>query len=322
LASAVEDELWPDNSPAFALECLKQSRQFLLASPEFLAIAYGDFPSAKLRTDATAKGFKRISYKGVDVWVAPSPTAMSIAPLNSQILLIADRRTLEAAIDRMPTEKTASEGGRQYSPLLARAAGFAEQDLWVVSSALPDPLASRFVPFDADASSFAGGVSMSRGMHLEATLETSSAQAAAQLAVRLRKDINSLPSVASGIQISTDAQTVTFALDVTGEQLQSSLRPQLGAAREPEPAAKPVAAPAPPVAMVAVNGIAVPVDPVPAAAVRAVAVPSIAPVLAKPATPPLELREAPKPPPRQVIRIFGLDDGVREIELPPVPGSR
>ena len=323
LAGAVEAELWDESTPVFGLECLKQARQFLLASPEFLAIAYGDFPAAKFRADAKANGLKRISYKGVDVWVAPEHNsiqgAMSVAPLNAQILLVGGRKALEAAIDRIPTEKSASEAGKQYSPLLARAAGFAEQDLWIVSSALPDPLASRFVPFDAEASSFAGGVSVSRGLHLEATLEAKSEKAATQLAVRLRQDSSSLPPVARVIQITTDAQNVSFALEVSGEQLQASLRPKLAPEPEPEPAPVSIAVAVPPAPLVAVNGVAIPVDPGPAIAAEPIhSTPPIAVTLAPIPPPP---PQPPKPPQRQVIRIFGLDEGVREIELPPAPGS-
>src|SRR5260370_30136415 len=87
LAGAVEAELSSGETPIFELECLKQSSQLLLASPEFLAIAYGDFPPAKVRAEAAAKGFKRIWYKGVEVWVAPPQAAMSVAPLNGQLML-------------------------------------------------------------------------------------------------------------------------------------------------------------------------------------------------------------------------------------------
>jgi len=302
LAGAIEDELWPGSAPSFALECLLQAHQFLLASPQFLAIAYGDYPVAKLRTDAAQRGLKRVPYKGVDLWVSATQNALSIASLNAQILLVGDRKALEAAIDRMPTEKTASDSARQYSPLLVRAAAFADQDLWIVSSTLPEPLASRFVPFAAEASGFAGGISVSRGLRLEATLETGSEQTAEKLAARLRQNTASLPSVARGMQIVRDAQNVSFALDVTGEQLQASLRPESEQETAPDPA---VRAPAPVVAKVAVNGIPIQVDP---------------PAFVTPVTLPVTQQEPPRPPPpgKQMIRIFGLDEGVREIELPPV----
>ena len=61
-------------------------------------------------------------------------------------MLVGARKTLQAAIDR-----SLMETGRTYSALLPRAARFSQTgDLWVVAVKLPDPLASLFVPLDAE----------------------------------------------------------------------------------------------------------------------------------------------------------------------------
>ena len=96
------------------------------------------------------------STRTVNLWVAPQPGQLSLALMIASALLLGSRKTLEAAIDRA-TDLAAKDGEtqraavRKYTPLLARAAQFAhDADLWVVSSRLPDPLASRFVPLEVE----------------------------------------------------------------------------------------------------------------------------------------------------------------------------
>ena len=102
---------------------------------------------------------------------------------------------LQDAIDRSLLE----EADREYSPLLARGARYAQDDLWVVASRLPDPLAGLFVPIDAEAEGFEGAVSLQGGLSLGAALTASSEEAATQLAETLKQMVLSLPPVARGI---------------------------------------------------------------------------------------------------------------------------
>jgi hypothetical protein len=101
-----------------------------------------------------------------------------------------------------------------------------------------------------------------------------------------------MPGVARGLQISVTGDRVMLGLDLDPDQLIASLR-------QTELAPVPVA-PAPVAARV----------PAPVPPPKQVAAPVPAPPV---------VAEAPKPPERQVIRIFGLDDGPREIVLPPEP---
>jgi hypothetical protein len=171
---------------------------------------------------------------------------------------------------------------RLYSPLLPRAARFSQTgDLWVVAVKLPDPLADLFVPLDADASEFLGQVSVRDGLTVEASFDAGSDEAAAEFARGFRAKAPSFPVVAHGVEASADHSRVTIAIQVSSEELMAALHP----------------VPAPPAA-----AVAVPVE--------------IAAAPAQPSTPvKFEVTHVEGPP--QIVRIFGLDEGVREIVLPP-----
>jgi hypothetical protein len=266
-AGAIESELSGDGGLGFPdLDCLKEARQILISSPALLAMAAGDFPAATIREQAVQKGLKRAVYRDIVIWVTPGKDTLSIARMSDQLVLLGHVNDLRNAIDQSLLE----EADRQYSPLLARGARYAQDDLWVVAARLPDPLAGRFVPIDAEAEGFEGGVSLQGGLSMGAVLSASSKEAATELAETLTQMVLSLPPVARGVQVNIDqnnAQNVTLALSVSEEQLQADLRTTtVAAAPKPAQPAKPEAVPG------------------------------------KPAGP-------------QVIRIFGLDGGPREIVM-------
>ncbi len=217
--------------PDFAY--LRNARQILISSPELLAIASGNFPPATLRSQAAARGWKPAQYRGCELWISPGKGSLSVAQVSGQLVLIGMRHTLEDALDR-----DQAETGRRYSPLLTRAARFAQQDLWVVSNHLPDPLASLFIPFEAEARSFEGSVSLREGLRLEAALDGGSEQAAAEIAESLRQSIPSLPAVARGLQVTVATERVVLGLTVDREQFSASLR-QPAAVVPPAPPPEP-----------------------------------------------------------------------------------
>ena len=107
---------------------------------------------------------KAAVYRGVNLWISPGKTTLSVAQISDQVILIGLFKTLEDAVDR-----NQAETDRRYSPLLARGARLApNNDLWVVATHLPDPLASIFVPIDAESESFDGGISVRDGLDLHA----------------------------------------------------------------------------------------------------------------------------------------------------------
>jgi hypothetical protein len=290
-AEAIADELAPTGSLRFPdLACLRDARQIIVSSPALLAMVTGNFPAPILREQTTRAGMKPASYRGVTLWIAADPESLGVAVISDGLLLLGSRRTLESALDR-----TQPDAQKHYSPLLARAAHFAQTaDLWVVATRLPDPLASLFVPIEADAKGFEGLLSVGDGLYINAVIDAGSEKGAAEVVGALRGSTSSLPAVLRGLQIETDKSNVTLTLKVSRDQLAAGLR---GA---PEPAVAPIPVPVttPPVVAIApvVFTVAPPVPPVP---------------------------DPPKPEPRpaappEVIRITGLDDGPRVIVLPPV----
>jgi hypothetical protein len=283
-AEAIEAELSSAGSLGFPdLPLIVSAKQILISAPSVLAIAIGNFPVDVLRVQASAKGMKLGSYRSVNIWISPGKTTLSVAQISDQLILIGLLKTLQDAVDR-----SQAETDRRYSPLLARAARLAPgKDLWVVATQLPDPLASLFVPIDAESQGFDGGISVRDGLELHASLDAASNKAAAGIATKLRQSIPTLPAIARTMEVTADAHTVVLTLQVTPGQLSAALHPPAVAIE--------AAAPQPP-----------PVTPLPTIAVAAAAPP-----------PPEPVKPEPKPEGPQVIRIFGLDEGVREIPLKP-----
>ncbi|MBZ5674143.1 MAG: hypothetical protein LAP61_07840 [Acidobacteriia bacterium] len=272
-AAAISGELSGDDGLGFPdLDCLKDTR-IVISSPALLAMAAGNFPPATFREEATRKGLKRALYRDVEIWVTPGKQTLSVARISDQLLLLARLKNLQDAIDRSLTEET----NRKFSPLLARAAHYSQDDLWVVAASLPDPLAGLFIPVDADAEGFEGGVSLEGGLKLKAAFTTSSEEAADQLVETLKGMLVSMPLATRGIEIGIDQNHVTLSMAVTEQQLAAGLKTSAPVVAKAGPQPKPQAEPKP--------------EPVTAA-----------PVVAKPAAP-------------QVIRIYGLDEGTREIVM-------
>jgi hypothetical protein len=304
LAAAISSELADGGSLRFPdLACLREAQQFVISSPALLAMVTGNFPAALLREQATQAAMKATTYRGVPLWIHPSKETLSVAVISEGLLLVASRRSLEAAIDR--TDPGAAEStrpvNRRYSPLLARAARFSQNaDLWVIATQLPDPLASLFVPIEAEAKSFEGSLSLREGLHLEAVLDAGSADDAAGVARELRKSVPSLPAIARGLQVAAVETSVVLALDVSREQLAAGWREA--------PGSVPTAAPSVDAPVVAETES----RPAPEGVATA------APGAAAPARSPAAPADPPKPEEPQIIRIIGLDEGPREIILPPV----
>jgi len=277
-AGAIAEELSSDGSLGIPdLECLKDAQQILISSPDLLVMEAGTFLAATVHDQAVSRGWKHSGYRGVELWVTPGKDTLSIARISDQLVLLGHVKTLQEAIDR-----SLEENGRSYSPLLARAARYAQKDFWVVAAHLPDPLANIFVPIDAEADAFAGSVSIDDGLHLEASLTEASEKAAGEIAQALRHDVPAMPSFGRGLQIDTDTVSVRLAMELTKDQLAAGLR------NEPQGSAVVATAE---------------VRPVPALVLPTAVLPTA------PKAPTIE-------PPRQVVRIWGLDEGPREIVLP------
>ena len=296
-AEPVEAELWGDlGFPD--LPFLHNARQIVVSSPDLLALVTGNFSSSLMHEQAARKNFKPMTYRGIDMWFSSEKSVLSLARLSDQLLMIGEPNTLEMAVDRTINDP------KNYSPLLARAAKFAQKDLWVVASQLPDDLASRFVPLDTEAQSFEGWLSVRGGLELDALLSARSAEEANASAERLRKAAPNFPAIARGLEVTVEEDSLRLTLSATREQV-------IAALRAPEPVAPPpetikVETPA------AVQRVIVekPERPKP------IITEKVEKIVEKPIEKPVEKsveKIAEKP---QIIRIVGLDDGPREIVLP------
>jgi hypothetical protein len=231
--------------------------------------------------------------KNAELWVNPGKDALSVAYISEKVLLVGNVATLENEIARVSDPKS-----RGYSPLLARAARYIKEDLWVVAAGLPDPLASAFVPFDWPATAFEGSVSIWDGLHAVAAIERGTPQLAMDLADSIAMSLADRPAMADGTEVTTHDRSVLIRMDLNEEQLALSMRPTVEAAplvseiheplpSEPTPAKKTFAgapvtakptAPAEPKPVIAT--LPASSKPIPAAPVV-----SIAPVSATPAKP-------------------------------------
>lgn len=308
-APAITADLGPGGHFGFPdIALLRRAEQILVSSPAMLAIEYGTFSIETLRAQAEAKGLKRVAFRPAELYVSADPAVQSVAYISEKLLLVGNRKVLEEAVTRISSGKD-----RAYSPLLSRAARYSKEDLWVVASRLPDPLASRFLPLEIEATAFEGSVSVWDGLHLVAAVERSTPMKALDFADSLAEDLASRPAMAEATEITTRDRSVLIRMDLNDDQLLSSLRMPSAtpvAERDPhEVVAK--AAPVKPEARAFVPPPAIPATPVTASllaekmpdALVNVPLPLVAPNAVLPPAPP------------KTVKIIGLDSGPREIPL-------
>lgn len=207
------------------LACLSDAREILLAGPDLLGVASGPFPAATVAAQASASGMRSADYDGVRMWIAPGTRGRSVAQVNDTLLLIGFRDTLEAAIDR-----SLLTAERQSSPLLARGAHLAATfDLWIAATALPDPLVSVFIPVDFESGDFDGGVSVRRGLILDARYDMATPEDAELSADYFRDAVPGFHALLRGMNVIEDGNSVRLKLQLASQQIADHLR-------TPEPA--------------------------------------------------------------------------------------
>lgn len=304
-APAIAAEMAPGGMLGFPnLEVVRNPEQILIGGPAMLAIEFGVFPKEKLRAQATEQGMRRTTFKGTELWISPEADTHSVAWVNDRLLLIGGVDALEETIARMADPKN-----RAYSPLLGRGARYVKEDLWVVASELPDPLASMFVPFEIEATGFEGSVSSWNGLHAVASIERRTPTKALDFADSLAETLASRPAMAEGTEITTKDRSVLIRMDLNEEQLASSLR------RTPTTATA-MAVVATEHAHTAPATFNPPPKARPAAPVTEVSetIPEL-----QPQAPALNIApstQMPQAPPRpKTVKILGLDNGPREIPL-------
>lgn len=145
----------------------------------------GRFNLALWRAFAVKQGATLRPYGSVELVQPPARSAEEVhaALLNAETIVLGDRASLLAALDRSPAEAAASEANH----LFQRAAGYAGRyDLWAVATVpLPGALTSQ-LPATAvmlqDIQGLGLGLSLDKSLLLDVDLDTTSASSAQSLA--------------------------------------------------------------------------------------------------------------------------------------------
>ena len=297
-----------------ATDLLDQIDRVLISSPgganaklnkqaPLLIVATGRFDLPKFRKLAVSEAATIRPYKTAEFIYPPGYNAADsiVALIDSQTILIGEKSVVVAAIDKA---RTVSGPLSAFNRLFARASVSAGQhDLWMIASVSPSEfytVQGPQTPFLSDILSADMAVDFHDGLGLGFRLATKSVQSAQGMAGMMKMMFTMAASqpgtmadpdmqdLLRTVDIRDEASDVKISMKVDQARLEKSIRQAIATATKPKP---PIdlggfkLEPAQP----ASTRLFVPVD-----------------VSALPhATPP--------PPKKQVIRIEGLDEGIREI---------
>ena len=255
----------------------------------FVLVISGTFPDEHLRP--LLKG-PHPSYKGINVYRGTGANSGSMAILDEHTVLIGDDKSLYRAIDRKTT------GVKAQGPMIARARELAaSNDIWLVARDPSGALQKATGPGAAFAAEIEGldvGVAVREGFNLDFTLATKTeagAEALAQLlaaqmqtAVNAKLDGQKAQEFWRKVKMGAVGKSLQVQIAMTKEELQENIRLAQQERTEKAPQSSGIST------VAAWDG--------PAAAPKPVA----------------NVQPAGPPKPRS-IKIYGLDDGVREIKL-------
>ncbi len=251
------------------------------ASPAFVLVITGTFPDEHLRP--LLKG-AHPSYKGINVYRGTGADPTSVAVLDEHTILMGDDKSIYRAIDRKTT------GVKAQGPLLARARELAgANEIWIVARDSSGALQKATGPAAMFASEIEGldlGLAVRDGFNMDISLATKSeagAEALAQLlatqmqsAVNAKLDGQKAQDFWRKVKMGAVGKSMQVQISMTKEELQENIR-----LAQEQRASQP--------------------------ALQVAGGPSARPAI-MPAPPP-------KPSGPRVVKIYGLDDGVRELRL-------
>jgi hypothetical protein len=260
------------------------------SAPAVVALQ-GSFELDKLRGLAKEKLTKALSYQSVEILEHQDAdgSATALALVSPQTILLGDGPSVRAALDHYFT----ANPDQVSNPLFSRAAELAaKSDLWIVAKASPSDFSDNHAEqaqFLNDIEGVEAGISLQDGLGVELNLGTKSAESAQTLAGGLQfmlgmitaDQSKGLPDLTRKLFIKTDGAQVHIAFSLDTEEVQAALQkagpsmlPGLGGTFQKEAEVQ-----------AAMNGHTNPV-------------PGSAPLL---------------PAEKKVIRIYGLEEGVREV---------
>lgn len=274
-------------------------------NPAFLLTIAGTFPDEHLRPLLTGP---HPSYKGINVYRGTGDTSISFAVLDEHTVSAGDEKSIYRAIDR----KTA--GAKAVGPLFARARELAAtNDFWMLVQDASGNLQKATGPGAAFASEIQGvdmGLALRDGFKLNfnvATKTPATAQMFSQLllvqmksALAQKMDAQKAEEFWSKVKVDADGPRMRVQIALTKEELAANIKmmqeqQQLAKQKNGDAASRFATRKPTEGAPSAALATTTPAMPTPSPAVAAV----------QPAAPP-------KP---RIIKIYGLDDGVREVSL-------
>jgi hypothetical protein len=263
--------------------------------PPAVIAAQGRFDLDRLREVAKADGALSVSYRSVELLIPKERPAsrMALALVNPQTILLGDRKSVEAAIDL----HAAADPSLSATPLYRRAAELAAtNDLWVVAMTSPADFSTGNMAQSQllnDVKSVEAGLSFRSGFGLQLNLGTKSEESARTLANGLQMMLAlavsgqdaqpGLAQLANKLQIAAESSQVKVALSISQGELEKGIGELRAAMTSPRKGS------------VDVRGAA----------------------RGSSTWPPAQTapREPAGPPAKKVIRIYGLEDGPREIDF-------
>lgn len=285
LADMVRQEVAKAGAAAIpGLELLDSMDRILITSPgdvksneepPMVAVIEGRFDLAKVREAASPSAVSR-RYRGVEILEPPKGgSEIQLALVNTHLLLLGDPASLRAVIDRKASSKFTPSGKLlDRARLLAR-----ENELWALGAIPLQKLTGDSLPQAAamlhDIKGFEIGITVEDGLGLQINLDTASEETAHSLATGL-STLVALAAVQEGSSPQFAELSRQIEIAPTGPLLRIAMHMDRRQVEE---------------------GFA-------HARARQQHRPDAIHTSAR----------APEPPRKKVIRIYGLDEGVREIE--------
>jgi hypothetical protein len=287
------------------LDSIENIDKILVSSPggetgrsPLLVVGEGRFSLTKIRAMAKADGAVSRRYNDVELLVPPDATPFDLhfALLDGQTILFGDGSSVKGAIDRWQRADSLSD----RNPLFFRAVTLSTtQEIWALVEKPAESLASLGIPesdLAAQIEHLELGVSVSDMMNANFTIQTANPEAAETLGTGLPALLQlaavnyshqpSLTQVARRLKVVTENTRVKMGFSIDGKLLDQSLNELRAAAAPP---------------------LVTETNPVSAEQQQA----SMAAAAGTPAA--LTVPNHPSQPVRRVVRIVGMEDGVKEI---------
>lgn len=204
--------------------------------PPAVIAVQGQFDLERIRQLAAEKMTGSSDYLGVEVLESEQAgqEPVGLALVSDRLLLLGDIASLQGAIDH----HAAGDPGQASNPLFLRAAELSgTNDIWVVAEASPADFSkdgAAAMPMLKDVERIEVGVSFQSGLGLEVNLGARSPESAAELAAGAKLMLGMLlashqpkdggPNLAEKLQIGAEQSLVKLALQLSQDELQSGLR--------------------------------------------------------------------------------------------------